>query len=237
MGLLGSAAFVQEGVLPGSELAAYINFDMVGRMRDNRLVVQAVGSSPRWPQLIEQVNVVVGFDLKVQEDPYLPTDTRSFNQAQVPTLNLFTGSHEDYHRPSDVADKINYEDLERVVKFAALLTKKVVNSDEPPQFVKVETKVESSAGRDGVRAFAGTIPDYTSEGEGLLLSGVVGGGPADEAGLREGDVIVRFGGQAITNIYDYTYALDAVKVDKPLEVVYLRDGEELTTKLTPRARN
>jgi hypothetical protein len=237
MGLLGSAAFVEKGVLPVGELAAYINFDMVGRMRDNRLVVQAVGSSPRWPKLIEQVNVVVGFDLQVQEDPYLPTDTRSFNQAQVPTLNLFTGSHEDYHRPSDVAEKINYEDLERVVRFAALLTKKVVNSDQPPQFVKVETKVESSAGRDGVRAFTGTIPDYTSEGEGLLLSGVVGGGPADEAGLREGDVIVRFGGQDITNIYDYTYALDAVKVDKPLEVVYLRDGQELTTTLTPRARN
>lgn len=235
LGLLGSAAFVEQETLVPGELAAYLNFDMVGRMRDNKLVVQAVGSSSLWPRLLEQTNVVVGFDLQIQEDPYLPTDTWSFNQAEVPTLNLFTGSHEDYHRPSDVAAKINYEDLDRVVTFTTILAKKLLNADPAPDFVKVETQVRAG-GRDGVRAFTGTIPDYTSEGEGLLLSGVVGGGPADEAGLRGGDVIVRFGSQDITNIYDYTYALDAVKVDKPLEVVFLRDGERLTTTMVPRAR-
>ena len=94
----------------------------------------------------------------------------------------------------------------------------------------------ASAGRAGVRAFTGTIPDYSAEAAGLRLSGVLAGGPADEAGLREGDVIVRFGSQEIANIYDYTYALDAVKVDQPLEIIFLRDGQEQKTTMTPRAR-
>jgi len=87
-----------------------------------------------------------------------------------------------------------------------------------------------------VRAFTGTIPDYATEVEGLLLSGVIEGGPAEEAGLRGGDVIKELAGQTITNIYDYTFALDVVKIDEPIEVVYERDGERRTTTLTPRAR-
>ena len=87
-----------------------------------------------------------------------------------------------------------------------------------------------------MRAYTGTIPDYASEVEGLLLGGVMEGGPAAEAGLQAGDVVVEFAGQKIANIYDYTYALDAVKIDEPIEVVYLRDGERHTTTLTPRAR-
>ena len=87
-----------------------------------------------------------------------------------------------------------------------------------------------------MRAYTGTIPDYASEVEGLLLGGVMEGGPAAEAGLQGGDVVVEFAGQKIANIYDYTYALDAVKIDEPIEVVYMRDGERHTTTLTPRAR-
>ena len=87
---------------------------MVGRMVDNRLAVQATGTSPTWASLLEQVNVAAGFDLALQPDPYQPTDVANFNQAGVPSLSFTTGAHADYHKPSDTADKINYEDLERV---------------------------------------------------------------------------------------------------------------------------
>ena len=97
-------------------------------------------------------------------------------------------------------------------------------------------RVRISVSRDSVRAFTGTIPDYSTEIEGLLLSGVIEGGPAEQAGLVGGDVIVEFAGQKITNIYDYTYALDVVKIGEPVEVVYERDGEKKQTTLTPRAR-
>ena len=236
LGLLGSADFVDQGTLPPAELLAYLNFDMVGRMRDNRLTLQALGSSPVWRKLIEQANVMAGFDLQTQEDPYLPTDSTSFNKVSVPSINFFTGSHDDYHRPSDLPEKINYEDLDRVVDFAAKVASRLANLSEPPEFVEVERKREEGGGRDTVRAYTGTIPDYTSEVEGLLLGGVMAGGPADEAGLRQGDVIVEFAGQTIANIYDYTYALDAVKIDVPIEVVVVRGDERVTLTLVPRAR-
>jgi S1-C subfamily serine protease len=118
-----------------------------------------------------------------------------------------------------------------------LITDKLANLDEAPEFVEVERKTDTGGSRDSVRAYTGTIPDYTTEVEGLALSGVMEGGPADEAGLQKGDVIVQFGESEITNIYDYTYALDAVKIDEPLKVVFMRDGERMETTMTPRARD
>ena len=236
LGLLGSSAFVAEQILQTTDVAGYLNFDMVGRSRDNKLTLQAVGSSPAWGSLIERSNVPVGFDISLQQDPYLPTDSMAFNSSEVPTLNFFTGSHEDYHRPSDTADKLNFEDLERVSRLGALIAHKLANLEEAPEFVKVERKLEAGGGRDSVRAYTGTIPDYSTEIEGLLLGGVMEGGPAAEAGMQKGDVIVEFAGQTIKNIYDYTYALDAVKIDVPIQVVFVRDGERIEVTMTPRAR-
>ena len=102
--------------------------------------------------------------------------------------------------------------------------------------MKVEQQIDSGAGRAGVRVFTGTIPDYSTEVKGLLLSGVIGGGPAEQAGLRKGDVIVEIAGQTIANIYDYTYALEVLKIGQPAKVVYLRDGQRTETTLTPGAR-
>jgi hypothetical protein len=236
LGLLGSTDFINSDLLPAERILAYLNFDMVGRMEEEKLTLQAVGSSTVWPGLIERTNVVVGLDLNLQDDPYLPTDATAFYQAGVPTLNFFTGSHEDYHRPSDLPDTLNYEGIEEISRFAAMLAHKLAAESDPLEWVKVEPKREQGGDRDTVRAFTGTIPDYTTEVDGLRLSGVIGGGPADEAGLREGDVIVEFAGQRIANIYDYTYALDAVKVDVPVEVVFVRDGERMEVTIVPTSR-
>ena len=235
LGLIGSNAYVNAPPVPLDQLAAYINFDMVGRMQDNKLTVQAAGSSPVWARILEQANIAAGFDLQVQQDPYQPTDVASFNQAGVPSLALFTGTHTDYHKPSDTADKIDYEDLDRVVAFAAAIVKRIGDTPEAPQFTKVEQSSEQGA-RSGVRLFTGTIPDYSTEVKGLLLSGVIGGGPAEQAGLQKGDVIVEIAGQTITNIYDYTYALEVLKIGEPVKVVYQRNGERRETTLTPGAR-
>jgi hypothetical protein len=236
LGLLGSSAFASTPPVPIGELAAYLNFDMVGRMQDNKLTLQATGTSPAWARLIEQANVAAGFDLFLQSDPFLPTDSATFNGAAVPTLNFFTGIHADYHKPSDTADRIAYDDLDRIVRFATALVRRVADLDQAPAFTRVEQPSEQGGGRPGIRIFTGTVPDYATEVKGLLLSGVIGGGPAEQAGLRKGDVIVEIGGQTITNIYDYTYALDVLKIDVPTSVVYTRDGQRLETTLTPAAR-
>ncbi len=235
-GLIGSAAFATKPPVPLDAIAAYLNFDMVGRMQDNKLSVQATGSSPAWARIIEQANVAAGFDLAVQEDPYQPTDVATFNGAGIPSLSFFTGTHADYHKPSDTPDKIDYEDLDRVVDFAAAIVKRIEDTPEAPAFTKVDQQLQQGAGRAGVRVFTGTIPDYSSEVKGLLLGGVVGGGPAEQAGLRKGDIIVEIAGQTIANIYDYTYALDILKIGEPAKVVYVRDGRKIDTTITPAAR-
>jgi hypothetical protein len=236
LGLIGSTAYVNAPPVPLDQMAAYLNFDMVGRMADNKLTLQAAGTSPSWARLIEQANIAAGFDLVVQQDPYQPTDVASFNQAGVPSLSFFTGTHADYHRPSDTADKIQYDDLDRVVAFAASIVRRLGDAGEAPVFTRVEPATQGGGGRAGVRVFTGTVPDYTSEAKGLLLGGVIGGGPAEVAGLQKGDVIVEIAGQTITNIYDYTFALELLKIGEPAKVVYLRDGQRKETTLTPSAR-
>jgi peptidase M28-like protein/PDZ domain-containing protein/PA domain-containing protein len=236
LGLIGSAAYVNAPPVPNDQIEAYLNFDMVGRMQDNKLTVQATGTSAVWPKILEQANIPAGFALLLQEDPYQPTDVASFNQVGIPCLAFFTGTHTDYHKPSDTADKINYEDLDRVAAFAATIARRVSDMDDAPAFTKVDQKVNSGPGLAGVRVFTGTIPDYSTDAKGLLLSGVIGGGPAEEAGLRKGDVIVEIAGQTIANIYDYTYALDVLKIGAPTKVIYVRDGQRKETTLTPAAR-
>jgi len=236
LGLIGSAAFAAAPPVPIDQLAAYINFDMVGRMQDNKLTVQATGTSPVWAKLIEQANIAAGFDLQLQTDPYQPTDVATFNSAGVPCLTMFTGTHVDYHKPSDTADKIDYEDLDRIVDFAAAIVRRLEDTPDAPQFTKVDQQMQSGGGRAGVRVFTGTIPDYSTDVKGLLLSGVIGGGPAEQAGLQKGDVIVEIAGQTIANIYDYTYALDLLKIGQPAKLVYMRAGKRIETTLTPSAR-
>lgn len=237
LGLLGSGEFVKSAPIRADQVAAYLNLDMVGRMRANTLTIQAAGTSAAWPRLLAEVNASTRFDLRLQDDPYLPTDVSSFNPAGVPSLSFFTGSHADYHRPSDAASSINYADLDRVARFVALLAKRIANLTDPPEYVKVTRKVDAAGGdRAAVRVYTGTIPDYASDVKGLKLGGVMEGGPAANAGLREGDVIVEFAGRAVTNIYDYMYALEAARIGQPVPVVFMRGGVRHQATLTPEAR-
>jgi hypothetical protein len=235
IGLIGSAAFTAAQPIPVADIAAYLNYDMVGRMQDNKLIVQATGTSPVWPSMLERANVAAGFDIALQADPYQPTDVASFNQAGVASLAFTTGAHTDYHKPSDTAEKINYEDLDRVAQLGAALVGRVMALDSPPQFTKVEQSSQT-AGRAGIRVFTGTVPDYASDAKGLFLGGVVAGGPAERAGLAKGDVIVEIAGHSIANIYDYTYALEVLKIGEPAKVVYMRGTERRETTMTPAAR-
>ena len=237
LGLIGSTHFVNDPVVRLEKVAAYVNFDMVGRLRENKLILQGVGSSSVWPKLIEKRNIPIGFNLTLQEDPYLPTDVTAFYPKEVPVLSFFTGGHEDYNRPTDDPDTLNYTGIERIARLAHGIVSDLVSTSERPEYVRVERSQSEEGSRDTLRAYLGTIPDYTTEGTGVKLSGVRAGGPADKAGLKGGDVIVEFGGQKITNIYDYTYALDAVKIGEPVEVIVLREGKRVKLTVTPEARN
>ena len=236
LGLIGSARYAAKPTVNLSNVVAYLNFDMVGRLRDNKLTLQGVGSSSAWKKLIERQNVLAGFDLTLQQDPYLPTDTTSFYPKGIPVLAWFTGSHKEYHRPGDDTHTLNFKGLERITKFAGNIVRDLAAGGDRPDYLKVE-KTDQGGSRDTIRVYLGTIPDYASEDvKGVLLSDVRGGGPADKAGLKGGDIIVHFAGKDITNIYDYTYAIDAVKVGKQVGIEVLRKGKRVKLSITPAAR-
>ena len=236
LGLIGSSRFVDEPPLALEDIVAYLNFDMVGRLRDNRLSLQGVGSSNVWRRHIERRNIPAGFNLALLDDPYLPTDSTAFYPKGVPILSFFTGSHEDYNRPTDDAETLDYAGMARIAAFGTTILKDVVAARERPAYVEVQNTTPGGGDRDTLRAYLGTIPDYATDLAGVKISSVRGGGPADKAGMRGGDVIVEFAGNAIANIYDYTYALDAVKIGEPVAVVVMRGTERVTLHVVPEAR-
>jgi Tol biopolymer transport system component len=235
IGLIGSSHFAEKPPFPIMNVVAYLNFDMVGRLRENKLTVQGVGSSSAWKKLLERRNVPAGFSLQLMDDPYAPTDVTAFYPKGVPVLHFFTGSHEEYHRPGDTAETLNYAGLERVTKFVTALARDLATAKERPDYLKVE-RSERGGSRDALRVYLGTIPDYATEVAGVKLSGTRGGSPADKAGLKAGDVIVEFAGQKIANIYDYTYALDAAKIGQALKIVVKRGEERVEVTVVPEAR-
>lgn len=241
LGLLGSNHFVnsyngQDRPDLSSDFEAYLNMDMVGRMKD-KVVMQGVGSSTDWPSIIEKRNAPVGLSIVTQNESYLPTDATSFYLKRVPILSAFTGSHEDYHSPRDTADKINYEGVADISRFMALVARDLALRTDRLEYVEME-RPKSPANRGGLRATLGTVPDYVPAAvPGLKISGVSKGGPADQAGLKGGDVIVELAGHKIENIYDYTFAIEALKIGEPVSLTYLRDGRRVEVKITPVSRD
>jgi len=236
VGVIGSSYFAEHPPRPLSNIVADVNFDMVGRLRDNKLMLQGVGSSPEWKRLIERGNVSAGFNMVLQEDPYLPTDVTPFYSHGIPVINFFTGSHDDYHRPTDTAEKLNYAGMERIEVLAERMILGLTAAPQRPEYARVASSRSESGARENLRGYLGTIPDYAAEVQGVKLSGVRAGSPAEKAGLKGGDVIVEFGGQKVANIYDYTYALDAAKIGKPVAVVINRGGQRVNLTVTPEAR-
>ena len=228
MGLVGSSHFVDAPTRPLESLDAMLNMDMVGRLRDNRLMVMGVGTAAEFPELIEHANRSSRFDLKTSSDGYGPSDHSSFYKRRRPVLALFTGAHADYHKPTDSADKIDAAGLWRVARFARDL---VDSLDARPRPTFVQAKADSGVGRiaggGGYGAYLGTIPDYMQTEGGVLLSGVRSGSPADSAGLKGGDVIVKFDGVSVDNIYDYTFALRSRKPGQRVRISVKRAGQEV----------
>jgi C-terminal processing protease CtpA/Prc len=186
---------------------------------------------------VERRNVPVGLPVALQEDCYLPTDAGVFYLSGVPILSAFTGPHSDYHTPRDTPDKLNYEGAARTARLMALITRSVAAADSAPDYV-AQAAPNKGAGRAHLRAYLGTIPDYAAtDAKGVLLSGVSRNGPADKAGLKAGDMIVELAGRKIDNIYDYTYAIEAVKIGQPTKAVIRRGDKRIELEITPGSRD
>lgn len=237
LGLLGSAYYVNHPSYPLSSTIAMINLDMVGRMHDNVLVVEGMGTSPGFEELATKENNRSALKLTLKPDGFGPSDHASFYAKDIPVMFFFTNLHDDYHRPSDTWDKINYTGEATVVDYAARIVRDLVNADAKPSFVRVQSTAAQPGGDSrGTRVFFGSIPDFAGDVVGVKISGTRAGSPAEKAGLVAGDVIVKFGGKDIKNLYDFMYVLGDFKPGDEVEVVFKRAGKEMTgkTKLVGR---
>jgi aminopeptidase YwaD len=234
LGVLGSSYFVKNPVIPLQDVVAMLNMDMIGRLRDQKLVVGGTGTSREWKDMLQQLNHE-GLKITFNEDGYGPSDHSMFYAKDVPVLFFFTGAHAQYHKPEDDADLIEYKGMVVVLDYVSRIAEKILGMPARPQFVKVKSSSQA-IGTGGFRVYLGTIPDYAEEVKGVKLTGVRDGSPAEKAGLRGGDIIIEFGGKHIENVYDYTYALQQHNPGDVVTVVILRENKRTTLQVTLEKR-
>jgi len=253
-GLIGSNYYVNHPVVPLANTVAMINMDMIGRLKDQKLSIGGVGTAQEWKDEIKRTqdsftapqtipasagnhsgtSSASPFALTLNEDGYGPSDHSSFYSKQIPVLFFWTGTHNDYHKPSDTAEKINYQGEARIVSFVAKVVRDIDKSDKRPTYTVA--KSESQGRSTGFRVYLGTIPNYADSNDGLLLDGVRDDSPAAKAGIKAGDKIVKLAGRDVKNVYDYTYALGEMKAGQEYEVELMRAGQRITLKIRPEAR-
>ena len=247
-GLLGSKYYVNNPVFPIEKTVAMINMDMVGRLKENKLTVGGIGTATEWKGLVEKNvteepcetttdnSICKSFALQLNEDGFGPSDHASFYGKKIPVLFFFTGTHLDYHKPSDTAEKINYVGLTAITNYVAEIVKNIDQNSVKPTYTVAKSS-GNEAGRRGFNVSLGTIPSYSdSTNDGLAIDGARDGSPADKAGLKANDRIIKLAGIDIKNIQDYMKALNAMEAETEYEVIVMRGTEKLTLKIIPEGR-
>ncbi|HEV8310197.1 MAG TPA: M28 family peptidase [Methylomirabilota bacterium] len=236
LGLLGSSHYVGHPPVPIEHTVAMVNLDSVGRMRDNQLYAMGVDTGQGLRALVEQAAVGLEVKLLLRGDGVGPSDHTAFHNRERPVVFFFTGTHPDYHRPSDTWDKVNADGLRKVVAVAHRTVRALADRDDRLTFVRVPAAAPPVSG-GGYGPFFGVVPDFAEQpAPGVRLGGVRTGSPADRAGLRTGDMIVRFAGVTVRTLDDLTFALRSRRPGDTIEVTYVREGVEHTVQATLEQR-
>jgi Zn-dependent M28 family amino/carboxypeptidase len=226
MGLLGSNYFVKNATIDTKKVNYMINMDMVGRLKNSTLAIYGTGTSPIWSQTINSLNS--DFKLIEKESGVGPSDHTSFYLNDIPVLHFFTGQHENYHKPSDDAELLNYDGMYQISEYIYAIISDL-NDNDKLTFVK--TKNES----DNVPRFKvtlGVIPDYLFDGKGMRIDGVTDDRPAHKAGIKKGDVVVKMGSIKIVDMMSYMKGLSQFEKGNTTTVEVLRDGKIVETEVT-----
>ncbi len=249
-GLLGSKYYVNNPVWPLDKTVAMINLDMVGRLSEGKLTVGGIGTANEWkvavesknlnpmapvklnrPEINTQGEVGPAFALQLTEDGFGASDHSSFYGKQIPVLFFFTGTHTDYHKPTDTAEKINFDGLTKITRYVAAIAKSVDENPIRPAYKVAQTA--PTGGRMTFNVSLGTIPAYGDGNDGLTIDGAREGSPAAKSGLKAGDKIIKLAGKDVRNISDYMFAMGTMKAGEEYEVVIKRGTETLTFKIVP----
>jgi Tol biopolymer transport system component len=240
MGLGGSAYFVGNSPVAVNKIVAMINLDMVGAMKDDKLVALGSESAPQWKPLLERLEAETKLTIAASGDGYGPSDQTSFYAKQIPVLHFFTGTHERYHTPDDDANAVNFAGAEKIADLTARTAAALARGDVTPQYTRVASAPAMEGDSRGYGAYLGTIPDYgamEASSGGVKLADVRAGSPADKAGIKGGDVLVEMAGTKIENLYDMTYALQDHKPGSTVDVVVLRNDQRVTLRATLGSRS
>ena len=227
LGLIGSKYWTNHPTFPLKGIEFMINSDMVGRLRDNRLQLSGTGTAAEWDEILE--TPIHGLDIKKDPAGVGPSDQTSFYYKDLPVLHLFTGTHNDYHKPTDDADKINYKGMAKLASLVYSITARTANY-EGLNFQRTTSSEQKTTPNFSVTL--GVIPDYLFGGPGLRIDGATEGRPGANAGLKAGDIILKIGDIAIDDIYAYMTALGAFKKGDTTTIRYSRDGKEVESEIT-----
>lgn len=228
-GLLGSRHYVEHPAIPLERTVAMVNMDMVGRLQNNSLVVHGTGTADLFDGLIDELNKEYAFDIKKEPGGSGPSDHQTFYSEKIPVFHFFTGTHGDYHRPSDDADKLNISGMARVSEMVADVVERLAALESRPNYVEVRRQRRN---RGGQRPYLGSVPDINRQVEGYALLDVAKDGPAEKAGMKPGDVVVKFGDAKITGFDDLDAALRRHQPGDQVTVVLTRDGQEVSVEVT-----
>ena len=226
MGLLGSNYFVKNPTIDTKTVSYMINMDMVGRLKqDSALAVYGTGTSPIFKQTLKSHND--NFKLIQQESGVGPSDHTSFYLADIPVLHFFTGQHEDYHKPGDDSEKLNYEGMETISTYIYNI---ITDLDDNGKLAFRKTKNESEE-TPRFKVGLGVIPDYMFDGKGMRIDGISEDKPAQKAGLQKGDVVIQLGDSLVTNMMSYMRALSVYKKGDKTKVIVLRANNKVETEI------
>lgn len=222
MGLLGSNYFAKNPTIELSKANFMINMDMVGRLREDKtLSISGTGTTPIWPQVLNSTNP--GFKLVLQESGVGPSDHTSFYLQDIPVLHFFTGQHEDYHKPTDDSEKLNFEGMEMISNYIYEIIKEL---DDNPKLPFKKTKNESEE-VPRFKVALGVVPDYLFDGKGMRIDGVSEDKPAQKAGLQKGDVVIQLGDSTVIDMMSYMRALSTFEEGNSTTVIVDRNGEKI----------
>lgn len=237
LGLFGSRHYVDYPSLSLSSTKAMINLDMVGRLRDNRLTVFGTRSAKELSTIVLGEAQKLGLQVS-ESDSVGRSDHMSFYNRKIPALHFFTGTHPDYHRPSDTLEKLNIEGMVKVTDLVSGIVQRLATTKEPLNFVSLPSRPPGGGNTEGqgYGSYLGSIPDFGANGDGVRLAGVSEGSPAAFAGLREGDVIIKLAEIKVQNLEDLTAALRSKKPGDSVDITILRNSQPLTLKATLRPR-
>lgn len=232
LGLLGSQYFMEHAPVPVDSIVAMLNFDMVGRMRGDSLIMYGVATARELPAVLDSANARLGLSIRALGDGFGPSDHSSFFARNIPVLHFFTNLHEDYHRATDDVDKINAAGEARVIALAEGVVREIDRRDARLTFVRSAAPPAVAGARTGSNVYLGTIPDMAApDAKGLKLTGVRAGSPADSAGLKAGDVVVELGGKPITDLESYSDALYSFKPGDVVDIVVMRGADRLKLRV------